>query len=321
MKRLTESQIRQIIKQELKNVLFEQDSKKEEKKKGFNFRNLIIPAIAAALMFVPGHEVVAKGADGGPSGGGKTIEQILEEAGVTPKVLQELGVGLNEKDIKKFSSLYKYQKELEDKLEKAKLEGEPEEQIQKLTKQVNNVFTGENVSPDELERMKKTGSAVIKYLRAASPEELKSYEELTPEKVKTLQSKSLARSISTVGQSEDIKVALTNDLKELIKISREDPVTAPAKTGAEAVLFFAANNNLLPQDKETFNYLDIIKAAKANGYGDYLLLDPTNFTDKQLKDLNNKLGTMSVKDAKAKLQENKVSKLRQRLNELRGVYV
>jgi len=326
VKRLTEQQLRNVIRQELRNYLIEQQEEQKSKTSS-KFRNLIIPAIAAALMMVPGHQMTAMGSEGKDSSGGKTIEQILDEAGVTEKVLGELNVDLKEEDIEKFATLFKTQKQLQNKLDKLKEEGGSEEDIKELTRQVDNVFSANNIKPDELERMQKTGSAIFKYIKSATPEQLEAYEELTPENTKLLQKNALMRSISQAGQQEDVKDALVHDLTQLVNIAKQDPVAATAQTGAEAVIIFAANNNLIPQGQTEFNYLDVIKAASDRNYGEYFLVDPKNFTDRQLNDLDGKLDTMTVQDANATLQkakqiqENKVNKLRQKLNELRGVYV
>ena len=83
MKRLTEQQLRQVIRQELKNVLFEQEKKmvRPEPK-----RTRIIGSLLAALFMtaLSGHEGGGIG-DASAGGGGRTPtpQEILEKLGLS----------------------------------------------------------------------------------------------------------------------------------------------------------------------------------------------------------------------------------------------
>jgi hypothetical protein len=116
-----------------------------------------------------------------------------------------------------------------------------------------------------------------------------------------------------------------DDIKDIWKCIIHDITRGGNSRSVDAgSAYYDKNNNLIPQGQTEFNYLDVIKAASDRNYGEYFLVDPKNFTDRQLNDLDGKLDTMTVQDANATLQkakqiqENKVNKLRQKLNELRG---
>jgi predicted transcriptional regulator len=317
---LTESKLRLIVRQELKTYLIQNQMLNE----AFldQLKKTVKPAALIAMMLLGQHDMLATGASGGGEGGGKTIEQVLKDANVTDKVLKELSVSLKKEDLSPLKNIY----QLDSQIEKLQQQQASQEEIQKLIDQKNGILS--KLPSDQAKRIQQTGSAVLRYIKSATPEEIESFQDLTPEKVQMLKGKAFERSISKAGQTEEIRDALAQDLSTLVKIAKEDPAAANAKTGSEAVIIFAANNNLLPKDQQEFNYLDIIKAAKKANYGDYLLVDPQNFTDTQLNGLDSQLDTMSVDKAeqillkaKQQLQERRLNKLRQRLNELRGVYV
>jgi hypothetical protein len=314
MKIITEQQLRNVIHQELRNYLFEQ----EQQKRFGGSTSKVLGAAIIALTMLKGHDLTAQA--GGDKSGGKTQEEMIKDAGVTDKVLSQLEVNLSQKEIELMSKLYSRQKDIELQIKNAKEENASTEDIEELELKKSKIF--DNIPKETTERIIKTGEAIFKYIKQASPEELESFGDLDePEDIQKLQRKAFERRISQEGQTEDLTDALSQDLRQLVNLARQDPATASATTGAEAVEIFAASNNLLPTDKETFNYLDIIKAANDRNYGHFLLVDPTEFTDQQRQQLVNKLDSKSVKDVQSKLQENKVNNIRRRLNELRGVYV
>lgn len=320
-----EHQIRKVIREELLKVLNEQGVVNE----GI-FSKIVKPALFAAIMTLSGHTVAARGGSGGgDESGGKTIQQVLEDAGLTEKVLSELEVGLTQEDIKILNRLFQQEKNYELQAKKAQLKGDTEE-AEKLQTKSNRVLVDYLTrNPEAEERFMKTGVAIHQYLRSLPPD---AFEEMgdpkEEEALKAIQSKALSYQIKPATQSKNLSTAFINDINNLVLKAGNESGYSPDKQ--ETIInWIVGKNELFDKLPNNFDLSDVVKVANEQGIIDSQLYNPENFTQRRVTEFSNTLTDISKDQAKAiyfdvadnMQNENKINKLRSRLNELRGRYV
>jgi len=321
---LTETKLRSIIRQELKTYLVESELLNE----GI-YDKIVKPALFAAMLLL-GEKGISTAGASDDSDGGKTIQQVLDEAGMTEKVLSELEVGLKKEDFKKIKELYSTQKILEKQLEVAE-QKQDFEQVKKLKGKINNLFSNAlQKNPELQKRFLSTGKAIHQYL-ASLPED--AYEEIdNPEEkevLQAIQSKALSYQIKPETQSKNITQATVSDLNNLYKVIRDEGFSV-TNDKQESIISWCVENGYLNKLPENFDLIDILRIADEQGKIESELLNPENFKEKRVKEVSDTLPDMSHDQAKSiffggdtagSMQENKINKLKIRLNELRGLYV
>jgi transcriptional regulator with XRE-family HTH domain len=316
-----EHQVRKVVRQELINVLNEQGVLNE----GI-FDRIIKPSLFAAILTLGGHTVAAGGGSGGDESGGKTIQQVLEDAGMTEKVLSELEIGLTQEDIEKLKDLYETEKQLEKQLEAAK-EKQDIEQVKKLESRISNLLPSALQDEEQRQRFMETGTAIHQYLRSLPADAIEEIGDPQQEEImRSIQSKALTYQIKPETQSKNITQAAVSDLNNIFKIAKDE---VGYQGGKQETIISWAVENYMDQLPEKFDLIDIIKIADQENKINSELVDPSNFKEKRVKELAGTLPDMSKDEAKAIYfgdtagiqNESKINKLRKRLNEIRGLYV
>lgn len=320
---LTENQLRSIICQELKTYLVENKLLNE----GI-YDKIVKPSLFAALLFLGARELPASGRPG-EEGEGKTIQQVLDEAGMTDKVLSELEIGLTKEDLKKIKELYVQEKSLKKQLEVAE-QKQDIEQVKILKSNINNLFSNALKNPEQQKRMLKTGKAIHQYL-ASLPQD--AYEQIDDpqekEALRDIQSKALSYQMKPETQSKNISQATVSDLNNLFKVIKDEGYSLKGDK-IDTIISWSVENGYLDKLPENFDLIDILRMADEQGKIESELLNPENFKEKRVKEVSDTLPDMSHDQAKSiffggdtagSIQENKINKLRIRLNELRGLYV
>lgn len=316
-----EHQVRKVVREELINVLSEQGIFNE----GMVDR-IIKPSLFAAILTLAGHTVTAGAGSGGDEGGGKTIQQVLDEAGMTEDVLTQLEVGLTKQDIQELKDVYEKEKQLEKQLEDAKQKDDVEK-IKNIQNQLNNLFPDVLKNEAKKQRFFKTGKAIHQYLKSLPPDALEEIGDPQEEEImRSIQSQALSHQIKPETQSKNITLAAVSDLNNIFKIAKDE---IGYQGGKEETIISWAVENYLDELPEKFDLIDIIKLADQNEKIESELVDPSKFTERRVDQLANTLPDMSKDEAKAIYfgdtagiqKENKVNKLRKRLNEIRGLYV
>jgi len=343
MKRLTEQQLRQVIRQELKNVLFEQDERMLMPQ-GKKVR--IIGSLLAALFMtaLSGHEgggIGGASAGDGGGGGSPTLEQILEELGLSEEYLNELRGEFDIEDIKKLASLGKQEREIQKQIDEEKAKGADADQdlIEDLEQQKFKIFSGETVSPELLDKIENAGSSIVSYIYDLDEEQLKQLEDTDVDQLKqTVQSKAFAKSVNPKYLSTKMSRQLSSDATKLYRSLADQGymlnVSSDPQTNLEISLVQRYGDEL----PDTFTLLDAIKIASEDQTLNYEsdFLNTSYYKEPLIKKFDSKLNKVSKEEIKVKamgvseeelaqtkgnVQESKINKLRQRLNELRGVYV
>ena len=341
MKRLTEQQVRQVIREEIKNVLFEQDERMlmSQGKKVRIIGSLLAALFMAALS---GHEGGGIG-DASAGGGGRTPtpQEILEKLGLSEEYLNELRGEFDIEDIKKLASLGKQEKEIQKQIDEEKAKGVDADQdlIKDLEQQKFKVFSGETVKPELLNKIENAGSSIVSYIYDLDEEQLKQLEDTDVDQLKqTVQSKAFAKSVNPKELSTKMSRQLSSDATKLYRSLADQGymlnVSSDPQTNLEISLVQRYGDEL----PDTFTLLDAIKIASEDQTLDYEsdFLSTSYYKEPLIKQFDSNLNKVSKEEIKAKamgvseeelaqtkgnVQENKVNKLRQRLNELRGVYV
>jgi hypothetical protein len=343
MKKITEQQIRKIVIQELKNVLFEQDEK-TFMPQGKKVR--IIGSLLAALFMtaLSGHEgggIGGASAGDGKGGGSPTVEQILEELGLSQEYLNELRGKFDIEDIKKLASLGMQEKEIEKQIDEEKAKGANADQdlIEDLEQQKFKIFSGETVSPELLSKIENAGSSIVSYIYDLDEEQLKELEDTDVNQLtQTVQSKAFAKSINPKHLSTKMSRQLSSDATKLYRSLADQGYMLNVSSDPQTNLEISLVQRYDDQLPETFTLLDAIKIAAEDQALNYEsdFLNTPYYKEPLLKKFDSNLNKVSKEEIKAKamgvseeelaqtkgnVQENKINKLRQRLNELRGVYV
>lgn len=317
-----EHQVRKVVREELVKVLNEHDVLNE----GI-FDRIIKPSLFAAILTLGGHTVAAGGGSGGDESGGKTIQQVLDEAGMTEDVLNQLEVGLTKQDIEELKDLYEKEKQLERQLEDAK-QKDDFEQIKKIQNQLSNLFP-DALEDDEAQKQRflKTGKAIHQYLKSLPSDAIEEIGDPQEEEImRSIQSQALSYQIKPETQSKNITQAAVSDLNNIFKIAKDE---VGYQGGKEQTIVSWAVVNYLDQLPEKFDLIDIIKLADQNEKIESELVDPSKFKERRVEELADTLPDMSKDEAKAIYfgdtagiqNESKINKLRKRLNEIRGLYV
>jgi hypothetical protein len=155
---------------------------------------------------------------------------------------------------------------------------------------------------------------------------------LTPEEkevLQAIQSKALSYQIKPETQSKNITQATVSDLNNLYKVIRDEGFSV-TNDKQESIISWCVESGYLDKLPENFDLIDILRIADEQGKIESELLNPENFKEKRVKEVSDTLPDMSHDQAKSiffggdtagSMQENKINKLKIRLNELRGLYV
>jgi len=278
-------------------------------------------------LFLGVRELPASGRPG-EEGEGKTIQQVLDEAGMTDKVLSELEVGLTKEDLKKIKELYVQEKSLKKQLEVAE-QNQDLEQVKILKSNINNLFSNALKNPEQQKRMLKTGKAIHQYL-ASLPQD--AYEQIEDpqekEVLRDIQSKALSYQMQPETQSKNISQATVSDLNNLFKVIKDEGYSLKGDK-IDTIISWSVENGYLDKLPQNFDLIDILKIANQEGKIESELLNTENFKEKRVEEISDTLPDITHDEAKTKffdgdtagLQESKMNKLKTRLNELRGLYV
>jgi len=376
VKTLTEAQLRQVIRQELRNYLFEQEQEDKQQEKSKFFR-LALPAIAVAMSLAQSHTSQTLAGDGGQGGSEKpkTYEQQMLEKGINPDQAKNLfyKAGFDETSSKKMAGIFSQQKQYEDQIKQLKdgLKNLPEDNPRRIQAEeaIKNIYTyskeldkvilnDEKISKGLLE----AGPMALEYLLnkgALTGNEKEDYKRMMKYGIENAPliaaqqaEKDLQIYANTLGilapMSAEEKIIgwLHNTHPETTQQLTADPnnswtniellqvlTTVDPNYKPKTFQYFdpkgvaiTTANELLGQDaNNTIDASDAIdaiekvsKSAKREEYSEERLRAMTPEEIQNIKDPNVRA---AVAAAKAKLQESKINKLRQRLNELRGVYV
>lgn len=343
MTELTEAQIRQVIREELEQFLLEEGIM--NLRTGM-FKKIGLPAILIATILnaaVPTQP--AAGMANGPGGPSpvptqqvkpQSIQELIDEAGMTPEILSDLTSELSKEDIAKLQSLFQQIKQKQEQINKARKENASEEEIKELEKEKNNIFSATNIKEQEqLDRIMATGGAILRYIESANPEELEGIGDVNDkEALLKLKAKALKFNLSSKGRSTLLANNATQDLIAAKNVALENDRTISqnpnVRSNFDIALVYTLGkygNEALDTFGDVITPIEVIKFLGNKGEIDSQLLK--NFKEQTIDEYSAGLEddpnySISKDDASkmaSGLQENKVNKLRQRLNELRGVYV
>ncbi len=338
---LTEQQVRQVIREEIKQYLIEEGIM--DLRTG-PFRKLFLPAVAIATLLNAAQPQVQASAVSSPpiEQQVQSIEQLIDEAGMTDEILNQLNSELTEEDQIKLNSLFVQIKQKQQEINDAKKANKSDEVIKQLEKEKNDVFTAKNFDdPKQLDRILATGRAIIKYIESVDPEVLTSFDLSTPEGKTKLKAKALQHSLSSKGRSTLLANNVTQDLinakNYVLEKDPSIPQTIDSGSFFKIVLAYVLGTYgneaaerfgdvitpieliqfLHEQPNEQFES-ELFKNFKPNLIDEYSLgLED----DPQLSISKDEAFQIMTRVNQQTVKENKVNKLRQRLNELRGVYV
>jgi hypothetical protein len=350
VKTLTEAQIRQVVRQELQQYLIEEGFMSDLSASKIGKRYLLPGIILAGMLSVLEPTSQGQAMSGGSSEDtgqqiedALTINDMLDQVGLKDKVLNELESDLTKEDKIKVQDLFKQMKIKQQQINDAKKDGKSQDEIQKLETERNEIFSSKNISdPDQLQRILNTGSAIFRFIENASPEELESIGDTDSEELLLkLQAKALKYTLSVEGRQQMIARGVQQDLitakNALLASGFQQPKEETVTNFFELIVYYIledlAKNNQTADSVfgESITVIEALRYLIDKGIikeEDSELI--SNFDEEKY---NKELETipslnMTIGDAmqmysgsKKPIQENKVNKLRQRLNELRGVYV
>jgi hypothetical protein len=338
---LTEQQVRQVIREEIEQYLLEEGIM--DLRTG-PFRKLFLPAVAIAMFSNAAQPQIQASAGSSPpiEQQVQSIEELIDEAGMTDELLNQLNSELTEEDQIKLNSLFVQIKQKQQEINDAKKANKSDEVIKQLEKEKNDVFTAKNFDdPKQLDRILATGRAIIKYIESVDPDVLASFDLSTPEGKTKLKAKALQYSLSSKGRSTLLANNVTQDLinakNYVLEKDPSIPQTIDSGSFFKIVLAYVLGTYgneaaerfgdvitpieliqfLHEQPNEQFQS-ELFKNFKTNLIDEYSLgLED----DPQLSISKDEAFQIMTRVNQQTVQENKVNKLRQRLNELRGVYV
>ena len=341
MKTVAEQQIRKIIREELKQYLIQEGIM--DLRTG-PFRKLFLPAVAIAMLSNAAQPQIQASAEPSPpiEQQVQSIQDQIDEAGMTDEILNQLDSELTEKDQIKLNSLFILIQQKQQEINDAKKANKSDEVIKQLEKEKNDVFTAKNFDdPEQLDRILATGRAIIKYIESVKPDVLASFDLSTPEGKIKLQAKALQYALSSKGRSTLLANNVTQDLinakNYVLEKDPSIPQTIDSGSFFKIVLAYVLGTYgneaaerfgdvitpieliqfLHEQPNEQFQS-ELFKNFKTNLIDEYSLgLED----DPQLSISKDEAFQIMARVNQKTVQENKVNKLRQRLNELRGVYV
>lgn len=314
---IIESQLRSIIREELEKVLIEEGLAKQFQ-----------AALMALTLTFAGHQAAAgmggKGDAG--SGGGETIEQILKKAGMKDDVLRELQSQLTEDDIKLLQSKFQEQKRLHVEYDKAIDDGDYQK-VKDIDRQLDNLFAG--VSSQTQQRLMKTGQPILQYIGSLSKDQVEQIGNISDKAaIERLQTKALYHQMKPEVQTKNLTNAAVSDLNKIALIAQNDGFKGDTKE--ELITNWAVNQpNIYQSLPSDFDLVDVIKVTdNDDSYQFNSKLINSNFTDEKVEEFSDSFPKLSKEklfagsaEGENVQKENKVEKLKKRLNEIRGLYV
>ena len=354
MKTISEAQIRQVIREELEQYLIEEAFMSDLSASKFNKR-FLLPAILFATianMFGTTEQQKAMGqavSDLGKSNTSQqiqdvqTIDQMLDQLGLKNKILKDLSNKTTPEDRVKVQNLFQQLKNKEIEIKNSEKSNLSQDEIKKLEKEKNEIFSSKNITdPEQLQRILGTGSAIFRYIENATPEELESLGNIdTKDLLLKLQARALKYSMSVEGRQQIVIHGVQQDLitakNKLIDSGYQMPQEETVKTNFDLIVYYILEDLGKTQQDPKNVFGDTITIIEALRYlinkgimseEDSELISYLD-EEKYNKELEG-IPSLNMPVAQAiqmysgstkSIQENKINKLRQRLNELRGVYV
>lgn len=313
---IIESQLRSIIREELENVLIEEGLAKQ-----------LQAALMALTLTFAGHQAAAGmgGKDDGGSGGGLTIQQMLKKAGMNEEILKDLQAKLNKNDLELLRDKFEQQKRLHAEYEKAMEEGDTD-RADKIDQQLDNLFAG--VSSDAQKRLMQTGNPILQYIKTLKQNDIEQLGDLDETAIERLQSKTLTYHMKPEVQTQNMLDLIDDDVKQIIAIAQSDGFKG--KTKEEIITNWAVNQpNIYHSLPSEFDLVDVVKVVDSDdSYQFDSKLTNSYFTDEKIEEFSDSFPKLSKEklfagsaEGENVQKENKVQKLKKRLNELRGIYV
>jgi len=374
MKRLTEQQLRQVIREELKSVLFEQEEK-EQQQKSSGIKKLLLPAFLAALAMAQGHDITGGGSAEGASKT-ETYEQLMKQAGIDSTKAAELLdlAGFKKKSSEKLNSILTQKEQLNSEIkEYENLKENPPEGKAVDEEKVDRLISTKLNQIEELDKVLVNDEEISKGIMNAGPVAM---EYLLNKGVLTGDEKTDYHKMMKYGVENAPLIAAQTAEKDIEEYSKHLGIIGQLSPGEKVIGWLGLNHQETLSDVtsdptrglsnieivsklkqiddtgfqfKTFEYFNpqgnAIQKAKellnnpANSYDASEVADAMeavsksprreeyseerlrSITPEEIKRIQDPDARAAVTAAKAKLKESKVNKLRQRLNELRGVYV
>ena len=327
MKRITEQQIRKVIREEIKSYLLEQEEPKKDDKPKSKFRKIITSTAVALLGFLAGTsynpEVQAVipapiediGSDGGSGGGGSGLEKLSNLIELTTEELIKLG------------ATEQYAQSL---ISRTVEYGNIEFERYVTKKGIKDQDRAEQYESFMLSRFSALQNPEA-LSKVASQDFLQQAQSVGTHRIMATQIKPVTRetSIGTPIPSYSLQVAFAYEMLTIVEEEDKLPKETPKVYTQMIVDSFNKETNsyvIIPTILPFFQQvakegspfqkaiLDVIPQVK---------VDASIFEEEQnnnvMEKINKGLGA-TVRNKKS-VEENKVNKLRQKINELRGVYV
>jgi len=327
MKRITEQQIRKVIREEIKSYLLEQEEPKKDDKPKSKFKKIITSTAVALLAFFAGtsydpevqavipapiEDIGSDGASGGGGGGGSGLEEISKLIDSTYEELIKLGATEQyaQSLISRTVEYGNIEFEIRVKGKGIKDENRAKEyesfMLSRFSALQNPEALSKVAAQDFLQRAQSVGTHRI---MAA---------QINPETGET--------TVGTPIPSYSLQVAFAYEMLTIVEEEEKTKQNVYTKMIVDSF------------NKETNSYVIIPtilpffqQVAKEGSPFQKAILDvipqvsvaATIFEEEQnnnvMEKINKQLGA-TVRNKKS-VEENKVNKLRQKINELRGVYV
>jgi len=327
MKRITEQQIRKVIREEIKSYLLEQEEPKKDDKPKFQFKKIITSTAVALLAFFAGtsydpevqavipapiEDIGSDGASGGGGGGGSGLEEISKLIDSTYEELIKLG------------ATEQYAQSL---ISRTVEYGNIEFEIRVKGKGIKDENRAKEYESFMLSRFSALQNPEA-LSKVAAQDFLQRAQSVGTHRIMATQIKPVTgeTKVGTPIPSYSLQVAFAY---EMLTIVEEEEKTKQNVYTKMIVKSFNKETNsyvIIPTILPFFQQvakegspfekaiLDVIPQVK---------VDASIFEEEQnnnvMEKINKKSGA-TVRNKKS-VEENKVNKLRQKINELRGVYV
>jgi len=373
MKIITEQQLRNVIRQELKNYLFEQE---EKQKKSTLLQKLYMP-IVIAMSLIAGHQS-SLASDGKLNNGDDKVqnyEEMMNDAGMNSKEAQKFLdlAGFDEKKSERLWDNFSKQEEIKDSIEQlqaasSKLSDTNPVKIRTQTKikeleAESKILNTQLVNDQELSKsFLNAGPVALQYilnkgaLTGDAKEDYKKMIQYGIENAPLLAAQQAEKDLQMYSNNLGILAPMSPQEKIIGWLNKNHPgavkeLTADPNnswTNIELLkILTTVDSNFKPKTFEFFKpegkavtTANQMLDNPANSYDASEAIDaiekvqksatskeyhPDKMTDEEIEAIEDPETRRILKAEKAKLQgkikESKVNKLRQRLNELRGVYV
>lgn len=375
MKTVTEQQLRLVIRQEIKSVLFEQEEDKDKQQKSNGIKKLLLPAFLAALAMAQGHDIMGGGSAEGASKT-QTYEQLMKEAGIDSTKAAELLdlAGFKRKSSERLNSILTQKEQLNSQIkEYENLKENPPEGKALDEEKIDRLISTKLSEIEELDKVLINDEEISKGIMNAGPVAM---EYLLNKGVLTGDEKADYQKMMKYGVENAPLIAVQTAEKDIEEYSKHLGIIGPLPPEQKVIGWLGLNHQETLRDVtsdptrglsnieivsklkqiddsgfefKTFEYFNpegnAIQKAKEllnNPANSYDALEISNamdavsksprreeyseerlrsITPEEIQRIQDPDARAAVTAAKAKLKENKVNKLRQRLNELRGVYV